>query len=168
MKILTISNAKEKKFLLKETKKFVFEDWKRQDIEKLVREMKHAMRKANGIGLAANQVGLSHRMFVAEVPGEKGKKFYAIFNPILEVAGDPDVLLEEGCLSVPEVYGTVKRYSKATLRGEDKKGKQIKIKAWGLLAHVFQHEVDHLDGKLFVQKAEEVYKVARSERLRSS
>jgi len=124
------------------------------------------MRVARGIGLSANQIGLSDRLFVAEVPDQDGVlKFYAIFNPVIEKYSKDYDFLEEGCLSVPGSYGEVKRSLEVVLKGLDKNGKAIKIKAWGLLAHVFQHEVDHLDGKLFIDKAKEVHQVPTSERL---
>jgi peptide deformylase len=117
------------------------------------------MREANGVGLSANQIGLSWNMFVAEVPDNDGiLKLYAIFNPRLEkVARAKKVIFEEGCLSVPKKYGRIERFSEVKLSGLNKLGKPVKIKAWGLLAHVFQHEVDHLNGKLFIDGALEIF-----------
>ena len=66
--------------------------------------------------------------------------------------------MEEGCLSVPEIFGKVVRPAKVVLEGWDKNGKKLKIKAWGLLARIFQHEMDHLDGKLFIDKAKYLHK----------
>src|SRR3989344_5558254 len=112
------------------------------------------MRTAHGIGLSANQIGLNMRVFVAEVPdAQGGMKSYAIFNPKLEKFSGEKIPFEEGCLSVPLTYGTVERAERVTLTGFDKNGGPVKIKAWGLLARVFQHEVDHLEGKLFIDKA---------------
>ena len=114
------------------------------------------MKKADGIGLSANQIGLDFKVFVAQADG----KFYAIFNPKILKSSEERAAMEEGCLSVPEVFGTVIRPAKIVLEGFDKNGKKLKIKAWGLLARIFQHEVDHLNGKLFIDKAEKLYKAA--------
>ncbi len=124
------------------------------------------MRAARGVGLSANQIGLPHRMFVAEIPSQDGiLKFYAVFNPTIEKYSKEQDFLEEGCLSVPGTYGEVKRSLEVVLKGLDKNGKVVKMKAWGLLAHVFQHEVDHLDGKLFIDKAREVHETPTTKRL---
>ena len=94
----------------------------------------------------------------AEVPdAQGGLKFYAIFNPELERMSKDTVVTEEGCLSVPGAFGDVPRSRMVTLKGLDKNGRPVKIKAWGLLARVFQHECDHLDGKLFLDRAKNVY-----------
>ncbi len=148
MRILTIENKSEEQLLRQEIKPFDFKSSSKKEIHELVQEMKQVMDQANGIGLAANQIGLNVRVFVARV----GQKFYAVFNPEI-VRESPEVIpFEEACLSVPERYGRVKRPEKIVLTGYDKNGKTIKIKAWGLLARVFQHEVDHLDGKLFIDR----------------
>mgnify|MGYP003922156025 CR=1 FL=1 len=111
------------------------------------------MREANGIGLSANQIGLPYRVFVAQVPDLQGRlKFYAIFNPEIVKVSKEKELFEEGCLSIPDKYALVPRYSHIVIKGFDINGKKIKIKAWGLLARVFQHEIDHLDGKLFIDR----------------
>lgn len=147
-------------FLRRATRSFDFESHSRKETEDLLRHMRKVMRAANGIGLSANQIGLSHRLFVAEVPGRDDvMKFYAIFNPEIEKMDKEKITMEEGCLSVPGVYGDVERPAKIILRGQDKRGKALRIKAWGLLARVFQHEVDHLDGKLFIDRTKDLYKV---------
>lgn len=148
MKILTTRNKTEEKFLRKKTKPFDFKSYPKKEIGSLIRQMRQIMKKADGIGLAANQVGLDFKMFVAEVDG----KFYAIFNPEIAKTSKESDMLEEGCLSVPGDFDEVIRPAKVTLTGQDKNGKKIKIKAWGLLARVFQHEVDHLNGGLFIDK----------------
>ena len=150
--IYTTGDKKQEKFLRAATKRFHFDEWKKEDIEALIRGMRETMRTANGIGLSANQIGLPWKMFVAEVPSEKGLKFYAIFNPELKKEGSARTAFDEGCLSIPGVYGEVTRPAKVTLAGQDRRGKSLTIKAWGLLARVFQHEVDHLNGTLFVDK----------------
>ena len=92
-------------------------------------------------------------------------KFYAVFNPRIEKSGGEKLFLEEGCLSVPGKYGAVERFERVVLAGFDRNGKPLKIKAWGLLAHVFQHEVDHLNGILFIGKAKGVHEASTSNRL---
>jgi peptide deformylase len=158
--ILTIDVKKEEKFLRKKTSDFDFEKFTKKEITELLTRMRRIMRKANGIGLSANQIGLDFKMFVAEVPdAQGGTKFYAVFNPKIEKIGQESAVYEEGCLSVPGKWGDVERTATITVAGFDKNGKPAKIKAWGLLARVFQHEVDHLNGKLFIDKAKHVHEV---------
>jgi peptide deformylase len=158
-----IDNEAQRAFLAKPTETFDFKSHSRKEIDELLRHMRRVMREANGIGLSANQIGLPHRLFVAEVPGRDEMKFYAVFNPEIEKIEKEKVSMEEGCLSVPGIYGDVERPARLTLKGQDKQGKPVKIKAWGLLARVFQHEVDHLAGKLFLEKAKDTYRVNRND-----
>jgi peptide deformylase len=161
-KIVTIENKKNERFLRGKAAEFDFKKHKPKEIRDLVRLMRETMKKAQGVGLSANQIGLPYKMFVAQVPDAQGKpKFYAIFNPKIEKTSSEKEPLEEGCLSVPETYGLVERSLRVTLVGLDQQGKKIKIKAWGLLARVFQHEVDHLNGALFIDKAKGVQRVAK-------
>lgn len=166
-RIFVHSQPAEDAFLHKRTKEVDLSKFP-EDIKTLLQRMRHAMRKANGVGLSANQIGLPYRLFVAEVPSyPDGKmKFYAIFNPTIEKYSEETEFLEEGCLSVPGTYGEVERSLEVVLKGQDKNGKAVKIRAWGLLAHVFQHEIDHLDGKLFIEKARNIQNVPASERLK--
>jgi peptide deformylase len=174
--IWTIADKKREKFLREKTEKFVFSEkgatvagktFSRSQLNELIAEMRKAMKKANGIGLSANQIGLPYRLFVAEVRGAQGeRKFYAVFNPELERMASEKAVAEEGCLSVPDAYGEVSRAAQVVLKGLDKNGKPLKIKAWGLLARVFQHEVDHLNGVLFIDKTKEIYHLPVSERLK--
>lgn len=160
--IWTVSDIQEERFLRKKAVDFDFSAHTRKDIEELIRTMRTAMKRADGIGLSANQIGLSHRAFVASVPGENGRaKFYAIFNPTLVVVGTESEELEEGCLSVPGAYGPTERAYRVILTGQDKHGKPVKIKAWGLLARVFQHECDHLNGALFIDHARYVETITK-------
>lgn len=151
----TIKEKSEEKFLRRKTAKFDFSKYNKKEIRELTQKMREIMKKASGIGLSANQIGLDLKVFVAQ----PDKKFYAIFNPeIVKEAGDP-ILMEEGCLSVPGAYGAVERADKAVLTGWDQNNKKVKIKAWGLLARVFQHEMDHLNGKLFIDRAKTLHKI---------
>ena len=173
MKILTIADKKENKLLRQKTKPFDFSKFKKKEILELIKKMRKIMVEANGIGLAANQLGLDYRLFVAQIQGvsrsgepraqtQTDRKFYAIFNPKVTKVSEAKEEGEEGCLSVPrDLYGIVKRHQKLTLEGQDQNGRKIKIKARGLLARIFQHEVDHLEGKLFIDRTKEVYKVKK-------
>lgn len=159
-KILLIKNKDESKVLRKKPADFDFKKWRKGDITALLSKMKKIMRTANGVGLSANQIGLDLRMFVAEVPDPQGgTKFYAVFNPKIEKKSEENISFEEGCLSVPGTWGDVERPEKIIVSGQDKNGKAVKIKAWGFLARVFQHEIDHLDGKLFIDRTKKVYEV---------
>jgi peptide deformylase len=121
-------------------------DWERQ----FVLDMIDTMHAESGVGLAANQVGVSKRIFVASADGIKGKEL-VYFNPqITERSGE--VREFEGCLSVREAYEPVKRFREVTLRAMDLDGRTIEVRAKGLLARIFQHEVDHLDGFVFVHR----------------
>ncbi len=165
-RIITVENKKGGKILLNKTDFFDFKKFSRKEINELVLKMKKIMREAKGIGLSANQVGLNLSVFVAEVPDRKGgMKFYSIFNPKIDKTSPKKIDFEEGCLSIPLTYGTVERPERITLSGYDKNGAAIKIKAWGLLARVFQHEVDHLNGKIFTGKAKNIHKLNQEERI---
>jgi peptide deformylase len=153
--IWIITDKKEAKLLRKKTAKFDFSKYNRKEIQNLIKKMREVMKTAGGIGLSANQIGLDLNFFIAQPE----KKFYAIFNPELTKESKEKILMEEGCLSVPQSYGAVMRPKKITLIGQDSSGKKIKIKAWGILARVFQHEIDHLNGVLFIDKAESVQKI---------
>ena len=158
--ILTVDNKKEEKFLRRKTADFDFKKFTKKEITELITRMRRIMHQANGIGLSANQIGLDLRMFVAEIPDTQGgMKFYAVFNPKMEKVGEEKNIYEEGCLSVPGAWGDVLRAERVIVAGFDKNGKPAKIKAWGLLARVFQHEIDHLNGRLFVDSAKKIHTV---------
>lgn len=153
-KIVTIEKAENEKFLRTKTVPFDFSTRTEKELRLLIRDMRKIMKQANGVGLSANQIGISERFFVAEAPDSQGRqKFYAIFNPHITKMSEELATVEEGCLSVPETFGPTPRSYRVTLEGQDIKGKKVKIKAWGLLARIFQHEVDHLDGRLFLDRA---------------
>jgi peptide deformylase len=161
--IWVIGDKKEEKFLRKKTADFDFKAFTKKEVAELVSHMRKIMRAANGIGLSANQIGLNLNMFVAEVPDvdQGGTKFYAIFNPKIKKKSGETAVFEEGCLSIPGKWGYVPRSERVFLSGWDKNGKPVKIKAWGLLAHVFQHETDHLQGKLFIDRTKKVFEHER-------
>jgi peptide deformylase len=175
-KIITIENKQDAKFLRRKTADFDFKKYNRKEIGELIKQMREEMEIANGIGLSANQIGLDFKLFVVQIPqnisvnprsnqheSASTSKFYAVFNPEITKFSKEKTVIEEGCLSVPGVYGLVERPEKITLVGQDKNAKKIKIKAWGLLARVFQHETDHLNGILFIDRCKKVYAIEKSE-----
>jgi len=118
-------------------------------VKKLVEDMAATMRETSGLGLAANQVGVLQRVFVYD----DGTGLGVLINPKI-VSAMGEQLGIEGCLSVPGLQGEVRRAEEVVVKGTDLNGKTVKIKAQGLLARVFQHEMDHLDGTLFIDRAE--------------
>lgn len=160
MKMWTIADKDEERFLRQPTAPFDFSGSAIADRRRMIAQMRRAMGEANGVGLSANQIGRGERLFVAQVRD----KFYAIFNPEITKFSGESAEVEEGCLSAPELFGRVKRPRAVTLEGWDIGGRKIKIKAWGLLARVFQHEVDHLNGILFLDKVQKVYTLAEKEK----
>lgn len=116
---------------------------------KLLEDMYETMIAHDGIGLAAPQIGKNLQLAVIEVDDETG--LFELINPeIIERKGtDIDV---EGCLSIPETYGTVERADEVTVRYFDREGQEIEVTAYGYLARAFQHEIDHLKGELFIDK----------------
>ena len=115
------------------------------ELRSLISDMFDTMYAAEGIGLAAPQVGRTERITVMDVEGQK----FALINPeIIEREGS--VRGEEGCLSIPDVFGDVTRSSRVIVRALNEKGEQIEAEGTELLARCMQHEIDHLDGKLFI------------------
>lgn len=170
-KIFKHENPEENAFLRQRTREFVFsekgnpifegKEFSRGEFAKLVAQMRKVMKKTNGIGLSANQIGLPYRMFIGQVPVSKNNdgKLYVVLNPSIEKDGGEKEISEEGCLSVSNKYGEVERSYSVVLRGFDRYGKPMKVKAWGLLARMFQHEMDHLNGKLFIDRAKKTIEV---------
>lgn len=119
------------------------------EIRQLVADMAETMYEAPGIGLAATQVNVHKRVIVIDVSEDKSD-LIALVNPeLLEISGECEG--EEGCLSVPGIYETVQRASKVKVRAMGLDGKRFELEAEGLLAVCIQHEMDHLQGKVFVQ-----------------
>jgi peptide deformylase len=122
----------------------------------LIEDMAETMRNSNGVGLAAPQVGLLERVIVVETPKDEevpgSGQLHAVVNPEVVRASKEKVDGLEGCLSIPGYVGEVSRHQAVTIRGQDLKGRKIRIKAQGFLARVFQHEIDHLSGELFIDK----------------
>lgn len=111
-------------------------------------EMFATMRRLNGIGLAATQVGIHEQIAVIEIPGQR----LVLINPTIANPSKKLLAEEEGCLSVPGVFGYVSRSASLTVKAQDEHGKQFQLKAQGLLARVIQHEVDHLNGTLYIDR----------------
>ena len=115
----------------------------------LADDMIETMYAASGLGLAANQVGVTSDLFVIDVGIEKEKRDpVIIINPVI-TASEEEVIAEEGCLSIPEVFAQVKRSQHIEVKGYDLKGNELRYEAEGFLARAFQHEMDHLNGVLF-------------------
>ena len=117
-------------------------------LSRLFEDMLDTMYAAPGIGLAGPQVGISKRVIVLDV----GDGPIRMANPKI-VEKDGEQLGLEGCLSIPGLYGDVLRHNKITVKGQDASGKTFRVAAEGLLSRCFQHEIDHLDGKLFTDMA---------------
>ena len=114
----------------------------------LTENMIETMYKASGLGLAANQVGVSSGLFVIDVAIEREKRDpVVIINPVI-TASEDEILGEEGCLSIPEMFAEVKRAQRVEVKGHDLNGNEVRYEAEGFLARAFQHEMDHLNGVL--------------------
>jgi peptide deformylase len=123
-----------------------------EEIVRLARDMVETVHAAPGIGLAAPQVGVGKRVIVVDLSvGEDADQIHVLVNPEI-VAKDGEAVSEEGCLSVPEVREKVARPYRVTVRGLDLEGRPVEIEGEDLLARAFCHEIDHLDGILFVEK----------------
>jgi peptide deformylase len=123
-----------------------------EEVRALLRDMADTMYDAPGIGLAAPQVGISRRIIVVDVDwreNDRNPKGY--INPVI-VHAEGSMKFEEGCLSVPAYQSEVERASRVVLRALDPTGKPVEVKAEGILAVCFQHEIDHLNGMLFIDR----------------
>lgn len=117
-------------------------------LQVLIDDMFETMYHARGVGLAAPQIGVSLRLSVIDVVGEKKDQLVIINPELVSASGEKE--FEEGCLSVPGAYDTVVRAEQVTVKALDRTGKPFEIQADGLLAECLQHEMDHLNGKLFI------------------
>lgn len=122
------------------------------ELQTLIDDMAETMKKADGIGLAAPQVGHSIRLILVA----QEQKPLVLINPELSNHSFRKEMAEEGCLSIPGVFGTVKRHRRLLWRGYDRNGKKIEGEASGLFARVLQHEVDHIDGILFIDRVKKI------------
>ncbi|MBN1691635.1 MAG: peptide deformylase [Dehalococcoidia bacterium] len=147
MRVLPISHYPNDSVLRQKAKKVPTID---SSIQRLIDDMIKTMQRSNGVGLAAPQVGISLRVIVLQMPEQEP---FALINPeIIKRAGEQQVT--EGCLSVPGYCGEIKRSAEVEVKGKDRRGKIVKIKATGLLAEAFEHEIDHLNGILYIDHIE--------------
>ena len=139
-------------------------------IKKLTKDMIDTVRKADGIGLAAPQVGKSVKLIVINLE-KNGVPLMALYNPKIVKLGFKKVEIEEGCLSIPGVFGLVKRPKKVTIEAQNSEGKKIKIPDDGWISRVAQHEIDHTNGVLIIDlrkkytQGEEIVKQWKKEKL---
>jgi len=136
------------------------------DLREEIRRMGSLMHDALGIGLAATQVGVMHRVLVYRIESEA--PVAALVNPVVEWAGDQTEAMEEGCLSLPGVSVDVDRPVHVRVRAQDERGEPIAVEASGLEARVIQHEVDHLDGVLILDRTSRDQRKAAMRALRES
>ena len=121
----------------------------------LIDSMYNVMYRAKGLGLAAPQVDVSRRIFVLDIEDDNKNISLALINPVIKEFSDKEVPYEEGCLSLPGIMAEVVRPAEILVSGLDRDGKEVEIEAGGLLARVTQHEVDHLNGILFIDHLED-------------
>ena len=126
-------------------------------IKKLIEGMREIMHSSGGVGLAATQIGIPLRVIVIGIPGEED---IALINPEV-VRKEGERLVNEGCLSVPGYFGEIKRAETVTVKGLDINGKKIRIKATELLAEVLEHEIDHLNGVLYIDHLDSMDKLRK-------
>ncbi|HEX9012932.1 MAG TPA: peptide deformylase [Anaerolineaceae bacterium] len=140
-----------------------------KDLQALIDDMVETMRAAPGVGLAAPQVAVPDRVIVVEYGDEEDedapKKLYVVVNPEISQASEETVTGVEACLSVPGLVGEVERAETITVKGLNRRGQPSRIRASGWLARIFQHEIDHLDGVLYTDRATRVWKPTEDEQL---
>ena len=137
-----------------------------KDLQTLLDDMVETMREAPGVGLAAPQIGLSERIIVIEYYEKEEdeenedapKKVWAVINPEIVKVSEETLPGVEGCLSIPGLVGEVERHVAVQVKGMNRHGKPMKVKAKGWLARIFQHEIDHLNGVLFTERATRVWR----------
>lgn len=125
-----------------------------EELDRLIEDMFETMYENKGIGLAGPQVGVAKRVIVVDVNDEGGEKLgpFALLNPRIVEAGSELDKHEEGCLSIPNVTGVVERPWHVVVEGLDRRGEPVTLEADGMLARCLQHEIDHLDGVLFIDR----------------
>jgi peptide deformylase len=138
------------------------------EVRRLLDDMVETMRAAPGVGLAGPQVDVPQRVIVVEhgeEPDEEGnskpveKKLFTLINPEITRESTETDVATEGCLSIPGIVGDVKRAESVTVKALNRRGQPVKIKASGWLARIFQHEIDHLNGVLFIDRAEMIHTI---------
>lgn len=165
----------EDKVLRKISKDVPIESITKPKIQKIIEDMSTALdSQFDGVAIAAPQIGVSLRIFVVSgrvfdeefLKGEDPRKAHrskepnlVFINPIFKKTSKDKKLMMEGCLSVRPLYGKVRRATRATVEAYDQHGHKFTKEGTGLLAHIFQHEIDHLDGVLFIDKAKDVHEI---------
>ncbi len=136
-----------------------------KDLNDLIDDMVETLRDAPGVGLAAPQVSISQRVIVVEYAENEDQKpkLFIVVNPEIVKPSEEKELGIEACLSIPGIAGEVERHSSLTVKGLNRFGKPIKIKASGWLARIFQHEIDHLEGVLFTDLAIRIWQPSPEE-----
>ena len=138
-----------------------------KELQTLIDDMIETMREAPGVGLAAPQVGISQRLIVVEYGSDEDeeapKKLFVLINPEISETSEEMEEGVEACLSIPRMMGEVERHQRIVVRGLNRHGKPIKIKLRGWLARIFQHEIDHLEGVLFTDRAARVWRASEDE-----
>ena len=144
-------------------------DFDDEKLQRLIDDMVETMLDAPGVGLAAPQVAESQRVIVVRLPDdEESVEEYGRDAGVLHVVVNPEIVKSsrdtvegvEACLSIPGFFGKVDRHVTVIVKGQDRHGKEIRIKARDWLARVFQHEIDHLDGVLYIDKATEIWRAS--------
>jgi peptide deformylase len=133
------------------------------ELQTLIDDMVETMREAPGVGLAAPQVNVLQRVIAIEFGDEEDEevppKLYTVVNPEITRASRETVMGIEGCLSIPELVGEVERSVSVTVKGQNRRGQNMNLKVSGWLARIFQHEIDHLNGVLFTDRTETIYRI---------
>jgi peptide deformylase len=119
------------------------------DVRRLVDDLFETMRAAKGVGLAANQIGVAQRVAVVDV-GDEDPPPLVLINPVILERSEEEETAEEGCLSIPEIFGDVERPARVVVEALDRDGRKLRTEAQGYKARAIQHEIDHLDGVLFL------------------
>lgn len=125
------------------------------ELKEIVDEMFDIMKKSNGIGLAAPQIDIPKQIVTIDLTGDGSEQKLSIINPVIKNLSNDKVPFEEGCLSIPGIYEEVMRPSEIAVEGYSVEGKKVTYNTGGVLARVFQHEIDHLHGVLFIDRLEE-------------
>jgi len=137
------------------------------DLQTLIDDMVETLRAAPGVGLAAPQVDIPLRLIVVEFGDDEDEtappKLYTLVNPEITRHSRETVVGTEGCLSIPNLIGDVERFESITVKGLNRQGQPVKLKASDWLARIFQHEIDHLDGILFTDLASQVWEPVTDE-----
>lgn len=122
-----------------------------ESVKALIADLVDSVVEAEGLGLAAPQIGVPRRVIVVIEPSGEERNYFALVNPeIVSACGEEAA--EEGCLSLPGIYEKVKRPQSVVVKGLDRTGKQVTVEATGIMARAFCHEIDHLDGVMFVDR----------------